>query len=189
MVWDAQKGGNRKRKTCEGDDDFIIPNQKYKLSLNDDQNDSTSKTIRPFALKKAFDQSHNRDHQQCRETSSKNIKIMNVQELVKNNVTPSRYDSGNKYQALKISLGSVIENDSSSLSTAKHFPLLYPCLAIKERLDKASETLLEEALKAGLELTKHMRAERKEEVYYFLETMKWRNTINVLMALQYENFS
>jgi hypothetical protein len=51
---------------------------------------------------------------------------------------------------------------------------------------KPSEVFLIEALKAGSELTTHMPAESIEEVIFFLETMKWRNVINVLMALQHE---
>jgi hypothetical protein len=300
MIWDAQKGGNRKRKTCEGNDDVsMISHKKTKLSLSNDQNENTSKTM-----------SRNQDHQQCRETSSKNIGTMDIKESVKDSVMSSRDDSRNKNQALKISRGPVIKNNSTSLLTKKHIPLLYPRSAVKEcphktskivdasheksefvqsdfvnpphskklftpklhntrvnRLNdyhpgqgsplgcsnvdatsesgnqhfaaqeikknyeninigslplvtelqnvkshfrdvdteqstpavpvfglgcsflatkSSSDVLLVETLKAGRELTTHMSEERIEEVYLFLEAMKWRSIINALMELQNE---
>ena len=345
MVWDAQKGGNRKRKNCESNDDnFMVSGRKSKFSLSDCQNESIFGTMKTSALKESFGQLHDQETQEHREVALKKIEIMSVEELVNNSITSSRHDSGNKNQALKISRGPAIEkvtknhvcddgdyatllnltsirntDDSTSLSTTKHFPLLYPRSAVKELLHKTSkvvdsqhqkskfvdsdainpshsrkcfvpklkstgndefngfngshrnegtglacsngdatsesdnhchtlllgyppkeikknhekvdihslpfmtemqkvksnlryvdtdqstsamtnahnkdcelvttkpsEVFLVEALKAGRELTTHMPAESIEEVYFFLETMKWRNTMNVLMALQYQ---
>jgi hypothetical protein len=50
------------------------------------------------------------------------------------------------------------------------------------------EAFLAEAQKAGYELTAHLAAESVDQLSLFLETMSWRNNMNILMALSNENF-
>jgi hypothetical protein len=347
MVWDAQKGGNRKRKTSDDNDsNFMISGRKVKFSLSVEQNENTSsRTMKIPALKKSSGKHHDQDIQERREDALKNIEIPNVEELVNNSITSSSHDSGSKSRALKIRRGPAMmkvtnnhvcdDGDyvtlwnlpsmqntkaSSPLSTTKRSPLLYPQANVNGRLDKTSkiidaqhktsktiesntinpsrwrncfvpqlngtgehelsgfkdlhrnqgtgaalrngdatsesvnfcpalllgyppkevkgnhemvdidtlplmtemkkvkancrctdsrnltsaiananssgcnlvttkpsELFLKEAFEAGRELTMHMPAESIEEVYFFLETMKWRNCMNVLMTLRNEN--
>jgi hypothetical protein len=57
----------------------------------------------------------------------------------------------------------------------------------KSSIPKPSDTLLAEVLVAGCELTTHMAVESVDQVHLYLETMRWRNAMNTLLALSNEN--
>jgi tRNA-binding EMAP/Myf-like protein len=168
MVWDAQKGGNRKRKTSDDNDiNFMISGRKVKFSLSAEQSENTSsRTMKMSALTKFSGKLHDQDIQERREDALKNIEITNVEELVNNSMTSSSHDSGSKSHALKIRSGPVMKKvtkklgcddgdyvtllnlpsmqntkASTSLSTTKCSPLLYPQATVNGRLDKRSKII------------------------------------------------
>jgi hypothetical protein len=158
MVWDAQKGGNCKRKNFEDkDDNFIVSGRRIKYSVSVDQNENTPGTIKKSALKMSSGQLRDQEIQEGRKDALKIADIMDVEELVNNRFTPPGSavkkaskkhvrDDGN--YATLINLTSVQNKNASSRSMTKYGTLLYPRTAVKEPLHKTSRIVNAQRIKS-----------------------------------------
>jgi hypothetical protein len=167
MVWDAQKGGNRKRKDCEvNNNNILVSGRIDKFCLLDDKDVDTSGIIHMSASKRSSGQLHDQESHECSDDALKNAEIMNAEDIVNNGITASKYDSGNNYQASKINCRPFIKRDaknhacddgdyvthlnlspvhiknySSSHSITKHSLLHYSPSVVNESLGKISKNV------------------------------------------------